>query len=86
MSTRTVRLDDNAEATLAALQKQTGLSVSSVLKRGLETFALATREKTATRPYEAYCRLDLGPGGDAADAAADAKARVADKVRKKYGR
>lgn len=86
MSTRTVRLDDNAEATLAALQKQTGLSVSNVLKRGLETFAMAAREKTVTRPYEVYCRLDLGPGGDAAGTATDAKALVADKVRKKYSR
>ena len=35
MSTRTVRLDDDAEATLKTLQKQTGLSISNVLKQGL---------------------------------------------------
>ena len=33
MSTRTVRLDDDAEATLKTLQKQTGLSISNVLKQ-----------------------------------------------------
>ena len=47
---------------------------------------VATRKKVATKPYEVYCRLDLGPGGDAAGTAVDAKALVADEVRKKYGR
>lgn len=47
---------------------------------------VAAREKAATKPYEVYGRLDLGPGGDAAGTAADAKSLVADEVRKKYGR
>ncbi|MDE0514122.1 MAG: hypothetical protein OXI88_20340 [Gammaproteobacteria bacterium] len=46
----------------------------------------AAREKTETKPYEVYRRIDLGPVGDAAGTAADAKSRVADIVRKKYGR
>ena len=86
MSIRTVRLDDDAEATLATLQKQTGLSISNVLKRGLETFAMESREKAATKPYEVFCQLDLGPGGDAVGSAADAKVLVAETIRKKYGR
>ena len=40
MSIRTVRLDDEAEKTLAALQKATGLSISAVLKRGLHAYAI----------------------------------------------
>ena len=36
MGTRTVRLDDEAENTLARLRKTTGLSISEVLKRGLQ--------------------------------------------------
>ena len=47
---------------------------------------VAAREKTATKPYEVYCRLDLGQGSDAAGTAADAKSRITDIVRKKYGR
>jgi hypothetical protein len=35
MSTRTVRLDDESEKILEQIQRQTGLSVSDVLKSGL---------------------------------------------------
>ena len=86
MSIRTVRLDDDAEATLSALQKQTGLSISNVLKRGLETFAMEAREKTATKPYEVFRRLDLGPGGYAMGPATNAKDLVSETIKKKYGR
>ena len=86
MSIRTVRLDDEAEATLATLQKQTGLSISNVLKRGLESFAMEAREQTATKPYEVFRRLDLGPGGDAVGPAANAKDLASEIIRKKYGR
>ena len=86
MSIRTVRLDNDAEATLATLQKQTGLSISNVLKRGLETFAMEAREKTATKPYEVFRRLDLGPGSYAVGPAANAKDLASETIRKKYGR
>ena len=36
MGTRTIQLDDDAEATLSILCNQTGLSISEVLKRGLQ--------------------------------------------------
>ena len=39
MGTRTIQLDDDAEATLSALCNQTGLSISEVLKRGLQVYA-----------------------------------------------
>lgn len=86
MSLRTVRLDDDAEATLSSLQKQTGLSISNVLKRGLETFATEAREKTATKPYEVYRRLDLGSDDDAVSPATNAKGQVVETIRKKYNR
>ena len=86
MSIRTVRLDDDAEATLAALQKQTGLSISNVLKRGLETYATMARDKSIKKPYEVYRRLDLGPGGDAIGSASDAKGLVIETIKKKYRR
>lgn len=86
MSTRTVRLDDDAETLLASLQKQTGLSISSVLKRGLETFATVAREEAAVRPYEVYRRLGLGTGSDAVAPAAEAKDRVVEIIRQKHNR
>lgn len=86
MRIRTVRLDDDAEVTLAALQKRTGLSISNVLKRGLDTYAAEAREKTATKPYEVYCQLDLGPDGDAVGPSANAKGLVVETIRNKHGR
>lgn len=86
MSVRTVRLDDDDEATLAALRKQTGLSISDVLKRGLESYAEAVREGAAARPYDIYRRLDLGAGGYAAAPAKDAKAAVVEVLREKHRR
>ena len=86
MSIRTVRLDDEAERTLAALQKATGLSISGVLKRGLHAYASVAEKKAPVKPYEIFSRLDLGPGGDAVGSAADRKERISEIVRKKYGR
>ena len=86
MSIRTVRLDDDAEATLAALRKQTGLSISDVLKRGLESYAKAVREEVAETPFDIYRRLDLGPGGYAVAPARDAKAAVVETLRRKHQR
>ena len=56
------------------------------MKRGLETFAMEAREKTATKPYDVFRRLDLGPGGYAVGPAANAKDLVSETIRKKYGR
>lgn len=86
MSIRTVRLDDNAEATLAALQKQTGLSISNVLKRGLEAYATLAKDKVTEKPYEIYRRVDPGRGNEAVDTASRTKELAARAIRKKYGR
>ena len=86
MGMRTVRLDDDAEATLAALQKQTGLSISNVLKRGLDAFANEARGQAVEKPYEIFRRLELASNEHAAGSAAKAKARVAEVIQNKYGR
>jgi hypothetical protein len=86
MGTRTVRLDDAAERTLARLRKLTGLSISEVLKRGLAAYEqTALREPTA-RPYEVYAQLDLGRGGWAIAPAREAKRAAREAVRRKHGR
>ncbi len=86
MRTRTVRLDEADEATLDALRKRTGLSISEVLKRGLEAYAASAHNEAAQTPYEVFRRLDLGPGGYAVAQAKHAKAAVAEAIRKKHGR
>jgi predicted transcriptional regulator len=84
MGTRTVRLDEDAERTLSRLRKATGLSISEVLKRGLEAYEKHARHEGSLRPYEVYRRLDLGAGGWSRAAAADAKHAVAEVIRRKH--
>ena len=84
MSVRTVFLDDDDEATLAYLRKRTGLSVSDVVKRGLESYAEIVRDEVAAKPFEVYRRLDLGPGGYALAAASDAKSAMVEALREKH--
>lgn len=85
MSTRTVRLDDDAESTLKTLQKQTGLSISNVLKQGLIFFAKAQETAATTKPYDIYRELDPGPGDECVPPAAEAKSAVAGIIRHKHG-
>ena len=84
MSIRIVRLDDDAESTLAALRQRTGLSISEVLKRGLEAYAASIHDEMTETPYEVYRRLDLGAGGDAVAPAKHAKTAVTETIRKKH--
>lgn len=86
MAVRTVRLDDETEAVLQRLMKQTGLSVSQALKQGL----LALRDETAyqaRRPaYEIYRLLDLGPGGYAVAPASKTRAGAIEAIKRKHRR
>lgn len=86
MATRTVRLDDEAETTLERLRRTTGLSISEVLKRGLAAYETQALAEASRRPYDVYSELNLGPGGDATTQARQARAAVADVIRRKHGR
>jgi hypothetical protein len=86
MGTRTVRLDDDAEKTLERLRKVTGLSISEVLKHGLRAYEAEALQRAHTTPYDIYRELDLGKGGYAIAPAKDAKATVADAIRRKHKR
>lgn len=86
MGIRTVRLNDEDERTLAAVRKRTGLTISEILKRGLRAYDTASREEAAARPYDVYRRLDLGPGGNAAAPARDAKAAIGEVIVAKHRR
>ena len=87
MSTRTVRMDDASEATLADLQRRTGLSISEVMRRGLRAYERELDSDITRRPYEVYKSLGLPREGERALApAAKAKEAVAEIIRKKHGR
>ncbi len=83
---RMVRLNDDAEAKLAALRKQTGLSDSNVLKRGPDALAKESRGQSAEMPYEVFRRVQLASNENAAGSAAEVKARIANAIKNKYGR
>lgn len=83
MSTRTVRLDEEAEETLERLRNLTGLSISEVLKRGLSAFESEALSQVQLTPYEIYRELDLGEGGYAIAPATEAKRAVKDAIRRK---
>lgn len=87
MSTRTVRMDDASEATLADLQRRTGLSISEVMRRGLRAYERELDSDITRRPYEVYKSLGLPREGERALApAAKAKEAVAEIIRRKHGR
>jgi hypothetical protein len=86
MSMRTVRLDDEAEKTLERLRGVTGLSISEVLKRGLKAYEAQALQEAWRKPYDVYCEIDLGEGGQALAPAREAKSAVADAIRRKQRR
>lgn len=83
MAIRTVRLDDEAEATLREIRAVTGLPISEALKQGLRSLKQQVREASEHRPYDFYERLDLGPGGYASVPSTETRRGVAAALRKK---
>jgi hypothetical protein len=83
MGTRTVRLDEETERTLARLRKITGLSIFEVLKRGLIAYTEKAVEDSKRTPYQIYRQLDLGEGGYAVARARQAKASVRTAIQRK---
>ncbi|MFN0170946.1 MAG: hypothetical protein ACKV22_31400 [Bryobacteraceae bacterium] len=83
MAIRTVRLDDEAEATLRQIREATGLPISEALKQGLRSLKQEVGEASGHRPYDLYERLDLGPGGYASAPSTETRRGVATALRKK---
>lgn len=86
MSTRSVRLDQEAEQALKDLVEETGASLSTILKRGI--LALRDRElgDSVQSAYEIYDALDLGPGGYALAPARSSREGVREAIRKRHAR
>ena len=86
MATRTVRLDDEAEAALQRIRDATGLPISEALKQGLQSLRQRVEQESARQPYDIYRLLDLGPGGYAVAPSTDTHRGVATAIRKKLRR
>jgi hypothetical protein len=83
MAIRTVRLDDETEATLRQIREATGLPISEVLKQGLRSLKQQVLNASGQRPYDFYARLDLGPGGYASAPSTETRRGVTTALRKK---
>ncbi len=68
------------------LRNITGLSISEVLKRGLNAYEAKALEQKHRKPYDIYRELDLGEGGYAIAPAREAKSAVANAIRRKHER
>jgi hypothetical protein len=86
VATRTVRLDDEAEAALRQITEATGLPISQALKRGLRALQAEVARESARRPFDVYKALDPGPGGYAIAPSTDVSTGVRKAVRRKLGR
>ena len=86
MATRTVRLDDEAEAALRQIRQATGLPISEALKRGLRSLQHRVEQESGRTPYDIYRELDLGPGGYAIAPSTDTRRGVVEVLRKKLHR
>lgn len=86
MATRTVRLDDEAEAALRQIREATGLPISEALKRGLRSLQQRVDQESHRTPYDVYRELDHGPGGSAIAPSTDTRRAVRTAIKKKLGR
>jgi hypothetical protein len=86
VATRTVRLDEEAEAALQQIRDATGLPISEALKRGLQTLRERVEQESERTPYDVYKQLDLGPGGHAVGPSTDTRSAVIAAIRKKLRR
>ena len=88
MGTRTVRLDEKTEELLQKVRKRTGLSISEVLKRGVQAYSDNAVREPGPTPYEVFRRIhdDNATGGWSEAPARDAKKAIRDVIARKHRR
>lgn len=86
MATRTVRLDDEAEATLKQIREATGLPISEAFKRGLRVLHEQVVQTKRRTPWEGYSELEIGSGGHSLGPATEYRRLVLEAIRKKHAR
>lgn len=86
MATRTVRLDDEAEAALKKIREATGLPISEALKRGLRSLQERVESESHRTAYDIFRELDHGPGGSSIASSRQTKRAVHAAIKRKLGR
>jgi hypothetical protein len=86
VSTRTVRLDEEAEKVLRQIVQVTGLSISAAFKQGLLALHDEIAQHARHVPYEIYQELDLGPGGYATAPSTSTRRGVQEAIKRKLRR
>jgi hypothetical protein len=83
MSTRSVRLDEEAESALTEIIDRTGLSISEAIKKGLVEYRNEARNITFKTPSSFFEQFDLGEGGYALAPARNARQAIKEKLQKR---
>jgi hypothetical protein len=86
LTLRTVRLEPETERALAEIQRETGLSASAAIRRGVVALRERLRERGSASPWEIYAKLELGPGGHARAPARKAKQALRATLGRKHRR
>lgn len=84
MSTRSVRLDDEAEKALSEIVDRTGLSISDAIKQGLIVYREKSLADAVRKPADFFREFDKGAGGYAIGPARQAKTLVRQKLRNRH--
>jgi len=83
MSTRSVRLDEEAENALEEIVNCTGMSISDAIKQGLVAYRQIAMETVTKQPAEFFKKFDLGKGGYSIGDARQSKLLLKEKIRSK---
>lgn len=86
MSTRSVRLDDEAEKALSEIVDRTGLSISDAIKQGLIVYREKSLANAERKPADFFKQFDLGEGGYSIGPARQAKTLVQQKLRARHAK
>lgn len=86
MSTRSVRLDDEAEVALEDIVKRTGMSISDAIKQGLVSYREVAMRTALKRPADFFAQFDLGEGGYTLGTARESKSLLKNKIKDRVGR
>lgn len=80
MTTRSVRLDDEAERALSEIRRRSGQSISSVIKASLISFRDIALSQQRRRASEFFAQYDFGAGGYPIGPARQSRRVVRDKI------
>lgn len=86
MSTRSVRLDDEAEQALEDITERTGMSISDAIKQGLISYRDIAMKTAMKHPADFFETFNLGEGGYTIGAARDSQALLKERIRGKVRR